>query len=73
MKLKVYKRTDKTYEDIFTKEKEVKEIQLQIGDFHFSICEHQLGRKLEVPYIHIKNGCMGYSMDLNQFIKYFKL
>jgi hypothetical protein len=73
MKLKVYKRTSKSYEDIFTKEKEVKEIHLQLGDFKFSICEHQLGSKLKIPHIMMSGNHQSYSIDLDEFIKHFKL
>ena len=71
MKYKAFKRCTKGYEEIFTKEKETKELQIDIKDrieIHFE--EHQVGRDLEEPHvsIFIKNG-YSYSMDLSEFIK----
>lgn len=71
MKYKALKRVTKGYDEIFTKEKETKELQINIKDkitIHFE--EHQVGIDLSEPYVNIAipNG-YSYSMDLSEFIK----
>ena len=69
MKLKTYKKTNKNYEDIFEKEKETKEVQLQIGDYELIIAEHQIGMALKEPHVVIITNDCTYSMDFNSFIE----
>lgn len=69
MKYKVFKRCKK-YREIYTKEKETKEIQIELNGIAIYIAEHQMGLPLNEPWvdIFIKDGC-SYSMDLSTLIK----
>lgn len=70
MKIKTYKRTNKFYEDIYTREKETKEVEIELDNgYIIRITEHQLGQILNVPHIDIicEKGC--YGMDMQAFIK----
>lgn len=69
MKLKVYKRTDKDYQDIFEKEKEVKEIKLTVKNTILIIAEHQLGLPLDESQITIITDNGTHSMNFDNFIK----
>jgi len=68
MKYKTYKKTTNIYEDIFSQEKETKEIAIEIGDTILNITEHQYGRNLCKPQIHILTKDGNYSMDFDCFI-----
>lgn len=71
MKYRAFKRCAKGYEEKFTREKETKELQIDIKDriiIHFE--EHQLGMDLNEPHVDIAiQGGYSYSMDLSEFIK----
>lgn len=71
MKYRAFKKCTKDYDEKFTREKETKELQIDIKDkirIHFE--EHQLGMDLNEPHVtfHIPGG-YSYSMDLSEFIK----
>ena len=71
MKYKAFKRCTKSYDEKFTREKETKELQIEIRDriiIHFE--EHQFGMDLDEPHVEIAipDG-YSYSMDLSEFIK----
>ena len=68
MKIKTSNKT-RDYESVFTKEKEIKEIELCIGDFILHITEQQCGVALDKPYITIITNDGTYSMDFETFIK----
>lgn len=71
MKLEVYKHTTKRFEDIFEKEKEIKEVRLKIGDTILIIAEHQLGLPLDKPEVDIITPNCTYSIDFDRFIDSF--
>ena len=69
MLVKLYKRTNKYFEDIFSKAKETKGIIIETGkDFTISIEEHQQGHPLRSQHIEITTGGCTYSMDMGSFI-----
>ena len=71
MRTKIYKKTSK-YEDIYTKEKKTKEVEITLDNGCIvRITEHQLGKTLNIPHIDItcKKGC--YEMDFNTFLNKF--
>lgn len=65
MKVKLYKKTTKDYDDIFTKPKETKEIQMEINDYIISIQEHQLGMDLDEPWVILRHKEDGYVMSMS--------
>ena len=71
MKYRAFKRCTKGYDEKFTREKETKELQIDIKDriiIHFK--EHQLGTDLKEPYVNIAiPSGYSYGMDLSEFIK----
>lgn len=69
MKYKVFKKCKK-YQEIYTKEKETKEIQIKLDRIAIYITEQQMGLPLNEPWVDIflKGGC-SYSMDLSTLIK----
>lgn len=71
MKYRAFKRCTKGYDEKFTKEKETKELQIEIKDriaIHFE--EHQFRMDLNEPHVDISiPGGYSYSMDLSEFIK----
>lgn len=67
MKIKTCKKVKK-FRSIFTREKEVKEINIKTGDFELSIEEHQYGNKLAEPHVHLSNGHCTYSMTLKNMV-----
>ena len=71
MKYRAFKKCTKDYDEKFTREKETKELQIDIKDrilIHFE--EHQLGIDLNEPHVDIAiSGGYSYSMDLSEFIK----
>ena len=71
MKYRAFKKCTKDYDEEFTREKETKELQIQIGDkFALYIEEHQMGIDLTEPHIEfVVSGKGSYSMDLSEFIK----
>ena len=72
MKFRAFKKC-KNYEDIFTKEKETKELQIELDGIKVLIIEHQFGSLLKEPYVEIsiKDDC-SYGMVLSEFIKKIK-
>lgn len=72
MKFRAFKKC-KNYEDIYTKEKETKELQIELNGIIIYITEHQFGRPIKEPYVEItiKDDC-SYGMDLSQLIKKIK-
>ena len=69
MKYKVYKKTTKHYEDVYNeKEKETKEIQLQINDVEIHFAEHQYGTQCE-PMVHILTGHCCHTMSFERFVE----
>lgn len=72
MKYRVFKKC-KDYEDIYSKEKETKELQIELDGIKIYIMEHQFGMPIKEPYMEIviKDG-WSYSMNLSQFIKKIK-
>ena len=74
MKVKTYKRTNKHYEDIYTKEKETKEIEIVLNNnCIIKIAEHQLGQELDKAHVDIICEDCGYSMDIDVFLEKIKL
>ena len=70
MKYKAFKKITKLYEEIFTKEKETKELAIDLNKISIYIAEHQFGIPLEEPHVEICiKGICSYSMDLSTFIK----
>lgn len=71
MKYRAFKKCTKDYDEKFTREKETKELQIDIKDriiIHFE--EHQLGMDLNEPHVDIAiPGGYSYGMDLSEFIK----
>lgn len=69
MKYKAFKKC-KDYKDIFTKENETKELQIELGGINIYIVEHQFGISLKEPFVLIntKDG-VSYGMDFSEFIK----
>lgn len=71
MKYRAFKKCTKDYDEKFTREKETKELQIDIKDrivIHFE--EHQLGIDLNEPHVDIAiSGGYSYSMDLSELIK----
>lgn len=71
MKYRALKKCTKDYDEKFTREKETKELQIDIKNriiIHFE--EHQLGIDLNEPHVDIAiPGGYSYSMDLSEFIK----
>lgn len=71
MKYRAFKKCTKDYDEKFTREKETKELQIDIKDriiIHFE--EHQHGIDLNEPHVDIAiPGGYSYSMDLSEFIK----
>lgn len=69
MKIKTCRKV-KDYESIFTKEKEIREVELHIGNYRLYITEHQCGRILKKPHISIQtNIYTTHEMDYDEFIK----
>ena len=70
MKYKVFKRCGKYYDEIFTKEKETKEIHIELDGVTIHISEQQIGMPLDQPqvFISVKSG-LSYSMALSTLIK----
>lgn len=70
MKFKAFKRCRK-YTDIYTKEKETKELQIELDGVRISVTEHQYGVPINDPWIDItvKGKNITYSMGLSTFIK----
>ena len=70
MKYKAFKKCTKNYEEIYTKEKETKEIHIELDGIIICITEHQLGLPIKEPYVNIivEDG-WSYGMDLSEFIK----
>ena len=71
MKYKTLKRVTKSYLEIFSREKETKEICIDFGDSRIIITEHQFGDPIDVPHLFITVPDTGavWSMDLNTFFK----
>ena len=69
MKYRAFKKC-KDYEDIFTKENETKELQIELDGIKIYIVEHQFGIPLKEPFVQIdiRDG-ISYGMDLSEFIK----
>ena len=68
MKYRVFKKCKK-YKDIYTKEKETKELQIELNGIKILITEHQYGMPINEPYVEISvEGCT-YCMGLSTFIK----
>ena len=71
MKYKIYKRTNRNYDDIFTREKRTHEIHLKFGDYHVHFIEQQLGIPCSETMVYLSApGKASYSMDLTTFFKY---
>ena len=70
MKYRAFRKCTKDYEEIYTKEKETKELQIELDGIKIYITEHQVGIPIKEPHVEIliKNEC-GYSMDLSTLIK----
>lgn len=70
MKYRAFRKCTKDFEEIYTKEKETKELEIELDGITIWITEHQLGMPIDKPYIEIsvKNG-MTYGMDLSTLIK----
>lgn len=71
MKYRAFKRCTKGYDEKFTREKETKELQIEIKDrITIDFEEHQCGMDLNEPHVDIAiPGGYSYSMDLSEFIK----
>lgn len=69
MKYRAFKKC-KDYKDIFTREKETKELQIELDGVNIYVIEHQFGTPLKEPcvIIDVKDG-VSYGMDLSEFIK----
>ena len=70
MKYKTFKKCTKDFEEIYTKEKETKAIEIELDGINIFITEQQLGSPLKEPHIEISvaDGYT-YSMDLLTLIK----
>lgn len=70
MKYKAFRKCTKDFEEIYTKEKETKELAIELDGIKIWITEHQFDKPIKEPYIEIaiKNG-NHYYMDLMEFIK----
>jgi hypothetical protein len=68
-----YKRTNRNYENIYTKPKEVKEICIRMKSCEITISEHQLGDKLDQPHVFIVTKDKTISMDMENFVKQITL
>lgn len=69
MKYKVFKKC-KDYEEIYTKEKEAKALDIELDEVTIWITEQQLGTPIREPHVEIAiKGDCSYSMDLSTFIK----
>lgn len=69
MKVKTYKKTNKHFEDIYTKKKETKEVEIELENgWIINITEHQLGDPLQVPQIFIHTNKGSYEMNLNTLV-----
>lgn len=70
MKYRAFKRCTKGFEEIYTKEKETKEIHIDLDGIKIRITEHQLGLPIKEPWVDIvvKDG-WSYGMDFSEFIK----
>lgn len=67
MKIKISNKV-KNFQSIFSKEKEVKEILLEIGEYQLSITEHQYGMDLSEPFVDVSNKDVIHSMSLKTFM-----
>ena len=68
MKYKSFKKC-KNYKDIYTKEKETKELQIELDGVSILVAEHQYGMPINEPYVEIRiKGCT-HCMSLSTFIK----
>lgn len=70
MKYKVFKKCNKNYEEIYTREKETKEVQLDLDKVRILITEHQCGIPTGETWIEIavKDKSTTYCMSLTSFI-----
>ena len=71
MKYKTLKRITRKFDQVYSKQKETKEITIELDDnTTLYITEHQMGTPIKEPYITIGIEDRGsYSMDLSTFIK----
>lgn len=69
MKYKTFKCM-RNFDELFTREKETKEIQIEIDEVKVGITEHQFGLPINKPYVNITIKGKGvWSMDFSTFIK----
>lgn len=69
MKYSAFKKYVKN-EEVFTKEKVTKELDIVLDRVRINIAEHQFGNSINEPYVTIviKNGII-YGMSLSTFLK----
>ena len=71
MKYKIYKRTNKNYDYIFTKEKSTDEIHLKFGEYDVKFIEQQFGVRCNETMVHLSApGKASYTMSLTTFFNY---
>ena len=69
MKYRVFKKC-KDYEEIHTKDKEAKALDIELDEVTIRITEQQFGTQIKEPHVEIAiKGYCSYSMDLSTFIK----
>ena len=71
MKYRTLKRITRNFDQVYSRQKETKEIHIDLGDdTTLYITEHQMGSPIKEPHITIGIEDRGsYSMDLSTFIK----
>jgi hypothetical protein len=71
MKYRTLERITRNFDQVYSRQKETKEIHIDLGDdVTLSITEHQMGSPIKESYITIGIEDRGsYSMDLSTFIK----
>lgn len=72
MRYKALKKVTKDYDEIWSKERETDEIQINTHGVEIDITEQQVGVPLQQPYVNIYIDGITYSMNWDVFLNKIK-